>query len=133
MLKQYFWHSLLILLVLTSVWDIYYANTVPDILAPVHPASISAAIILLDWLTIFACLGIIRKYYLGSYLFWQLILISQIVVTCLAFYYEISAGGYTFNEILIYGNILFWLAGLFLLPLYKYQKILKLNKAINLS
>jgi len=122
-----FWKVMLILLVSSSMWDFYLAFTEPDMLQPTHPLIVSLFAFILDFITIFACLGLILKKYILNHFFWGAIIFIQVVNTIIVFYFEFSAGGYTTNEILLYGNIGFFVALFFISPLIRYYYFIKNN------
>ncbi len=128
MKAHFFWWIMLFLLIFSSAYDYYSSYTAPDILQPEHPFWVSILAIVFDVITIIACVGIIvRKYVLQAY-FWLMAIVSQIATTILIFYYEFSAGGYTQNEMLLYGNIAFFVTILFLSPLIQYYSLVKKNR-----
>lgn len=116
---------MLLLLIISSSRDYYLSYTEPDILQPEHPFIVSLLAFVFDFLTIVACVGIIAKKYIFHAYFWLMTIITQVALTGLIFYYEFSAGGYTQNEMLLYGNIAFFVTLFFLSPLIKYYSQVK--------
>ena len=127
MKEDIFWKLMLILLVSSSMWDLYLIFTEPDILQPTHPLIVSVFAFTLDLMTIFACFGLIIKKCILSHFFWGTIVFLQIINTITVFYFEFSAGGYTSNEMLLVGNIAFFVGLFFISPLIRYYYLTKEN------
>lgn len=124
MKSNLFWYLFLLLLLLTTSYDIY--NSFFGIsLQKIQPAWLSYLTFTLDTLTIGACLGIIFKRYILHHIIWLLIIYTQIIAVLLTLYYEFTAGGYTKNEMLLFSNIIFFVALFFLYPLIKYYQLVK--------
>lgn len=125
MKENIFWKGMLLLLISASIRDCYFFYTEPEILQPEHPIIVSVFAFVLDILTIIACAAIITRKVICNAHFWLFIIIVQIAITVLIVYYEFNAGGYTTNEMLVYGNITFFVAIFFLTPLIKYYRFVK--------
>ena len=133
MKESLFWKAMLILLVFSSMWDIYLAFTEPSILQPTHPLIVSVLTFFLDFVTIIACLGLILKKYILNQSFWGAVIFLQVINTIVVFYFEFSAGGYTINDMLLYGNIGFFVTLFFISPLIRYYYLIKKNIDISLT
>lgn len=124
MKSNLFWYFFLLLLLLTAGYDIY--NSFFNIsLQTIQPVWLSYLTVTFDTLTIGACLGIIYKRYILHHIIWLLIIYAQITAVLLTLYYEFTAGGYTTNEMLLFSNIIFFVALIFLYPLIKYYQLVK--------
>ena len=127
MKEALFWKLMLLLLISSSTWELYLVFTEPDVLQPEHPLTISIFAFILDLMTVLACLGLILKKYILNQSFWFCIILIQIVNTIIVFYFEFSAGEYTVNEFLLYGNIGFFVAIFFMSPLIRYYDLVKVT------
>ncbi len=114
------WKLIFILSLIITGYDFFSGFNLPANLQPTHPVALSIIIILLEILTLIASFGAATRILIGNLLLWQITLISQIIATILVYYYEFSAGGYTFNEMLIHINIAYILACIFFAPLLRY-------------
>ena len=122
-----FWKLMLVLLILSSGWELYFTFTQPEILQPTHPIIISVITFILNLLTIFACLGLVIKKYILKHQFWLTIIFLQIINTGLIFYFDFISGGYTTSEFLIYANIGLFVTLFFISPLIRYHYLIRNN------